>query len=385
MKLLLVSNTYPTTDISGVGTLVFELAREAVDRGVEVRVLTRAAEADGRFVLAAGGPKALFPLSVARLFLRLTRDWVPDVVHVHESDGIALILLVRLCRELGLRTGRSRVAATLQVSYARERRAVRPLRSLGRIVSRPARSEKVFKYLRAPLHAFLGRLTAHLADVVIAPSEVTASELRADYGPRDVVVLPNGIRAGEAPTRRGSEEPPTVLFVGRLRTRKAVCVLLEALALLRARGRYAKLQVAGSGEQREELVARVGELGLGDQVEFLGAVPRSEIDRHYAAASVFCMPSTYEGLPLAILEAMAAGLPVVSTTISGIPEAVPDGSCGLLGPPEDAEALADHLERLLGDSDLRAEMGAAARERFERLFTIERVAGLHFDLFESLT
>ena len=84
------------------------------------------------------------------------------------------------------------------------------------------------------------------------------------------------------------------------------------------------------------------------------------------------------------LEAMAAGLPVVSTGVSGNPEAVDDGETGLLVAPEDAEALAQALGRLLGDSDLQMRMGRQARARFEQLFAIEQVAARHFELFEEM-
>lgn len=385
MKILLVSNTYPTSDISGVGTLVFELFSEATRRGFEVRVVTRdAGRGQNSRILSTGGPKMLFPLSALVSYLRLTRSWVPDVVHVHESDGVGLVLWIRLMRELGRASGASRVVATLQVSYAEERRAVRPLSALGRIVSTPTGSERIFKYLRAPLHALLGRLTATLADRVVAPSEVTAAELSRDYGSDGVVVLPNGIRGTPAESEAEKDMPPSVLFVGRLRTRKAVAVLLESMSLLRAEGVETKLVVVGSGEQEDLLRSRCRELLLEDRVEFMGNVERSELAGFYQRASVFCLPSTYEGLPLAILEAMAAGLPVVSTGVSGTPEAVDDGETGLLVAPEDAEALAQALGRLLGDSDLQMRMGQQARARFEQLFAIERVAARHFELFEEM-
>ena len=117
---------------------------------------------------------------------------------------------------------------------------------------------------------------------------------------------------------------------------------------------------------------------------FVGNVERSELTDFYQRASVFCLPSTYEGLPLAILEAMAAGLPVVSTRVSGMPEAVVEGETGLLVAPEDAGALARALARLLGDRDLQRRMGEQARARFERLFAIEGVAAKHFDLFQEI-
>ena len=103
-----------------------------------------------------------------------------------------------------------------------------------------------------------------------------------------------------------------------------------------------------------------------------------------AEADVFCLPSIYEGLPLAILEAMAAGLPVVATAVSGNPEAVEDGVTGLLVPPESATALADALITLLADPERRRAMGEAARARVAERFSIDRIAAEHLALLQRL-
>jgi glycosyltransferase involved in cell wall biosynthesis len=100
---------------------------------------------------------------------------------------------------------------------------------------------------------------------------------------------------------------------------------------------------------------------------------------------VLCLPSIYEGFPVTIVEAMGAGLPVVATRVAGVPEAVEHGATGLLAPAEDSAALAAAIERVLEDIDLRRRMGKAAREEFERRFTIRVVADEHLRLYEDLT
>jgi len=254
------------------------------------------------------------------------------------------------------------------------------------MVSLPVASEKTFAWLRAPLLALMGRMSGRMSDAVIAPSVVTGRELRRDYGFTDLVVIPNGIEVGRPPERplASLEAPPTILYVGRLRTRKAVAVLLEAMAGLLAQGCEARLQIVGSGEQAQALRSHCGELGIDRSVEFAGAVRRSELADYYSEASIFCLPSIYEGFPLAILEAMAAGLPVVSTAVAGIPEAVDDGETGLLVPPENAEALAEALRSLVVDPDKRLAMGDAGRLKVESEFSIELVAASHWRLFEGL-
>ncbi len=385
MRLLLVSNTYPPGDISGVGTLVQEIASEVDRRGGEVRVLTRLGGRSPR-VESTGGSKLLFPLRAALKLILRGGSWRPTIIHVHESDGILVLAWLRVCRALGIEWAqRCRGIATLQVSYRRERLAVRPLIDDAVVLSVPVPSELAFRRWRAPILATLGRWTAALADAVVAPSTETARELEVDYRAEVTAVIANGVQAGGV---GGMSEPrvsDTILYVGRLRTRKAVAVLLAAMKVLHDRGVAAKLVVAGDGEQGEALALKRAELALETHVELLGAVDRSELGGLYRDAGIFCLPSTYEGFPLAILEAMDAGLPVVSTRVAGIPEAVEEGVTGMLVDAEDVGGLADALERLLADPELRRRMGEAGRRRLIEKFEIGTIVSLHLALYERVT
>ena len=247
-------------------------------------------------------------------------------------------------------------------------------------MSRPGPRERRFAYLRAPILALAGRITARLADVVVAPSRRTAREIGRDYGARGVVVLPNGVRAVEP--RPAPPAVPTVLYAGRLRARKAVVALIRAFAEVVERIPEARLVLAGDGEDREAVEAAIDALGLRERVELLGRVPREEVERRLRAATVFCQPSIYEGLPLAILEAMAVGVPVVATDVSGHPDAIVDGVTGWLVPPENSPALASALIHALRDPDEAARRTAAASQRFRERFEIGIVARSYADLLE---
>ncbi|MEM9553018.1 MAG: glycosyltransferase family 4 protein [Acidobacteriota bacterium] len=427
VRVLVASNTYPPKDISGVASLAQELAR-ALDRaGHSVDVVTREAAWDDAYAVPVGGSKGQYPLRAALRYLRLERRLPYDLVHVHESDGALIVLAHWLRRRLGrlLRRpwGRGRLVATLQVSYDRERAEVRPLHARdGRVLSTPTAAERRFAR-RALVHAVLGRMMVRLCDRVVAPSEVTRGELESDYGARDVAVLYNGIdlrqvsSTGSVPvadtvsladtdsvgqTSQSSGDGPIVLYAGRLRTRKAVAFLLEAFQRVRAEHPEARLWVVGDGPQEEALHAQARRLGLtagsdelsasdgepgrhGPLVRFLGALDRDDLLALYARVDVYCLPSTYEGFPVAILEAMAAGLPIVATTVSGIPEAVVDGATGLLVPPCDDVALAAALGRLLADAELRRRLGAAGRRRVHERFGIETITADHLALWQDLT
>ena len=384
MRVLIVTNTYPPADISGVGTLVFELARQLDATGHPVRVLVRRAADDDPLAERVPGAKLLFPLRAAARFAALARRQRFDVVHLHESDGVLVALAVRLARLIDRPTGATKVVATLQVSYRRERWAVRPLVVDGRTVARPTAAERLFGWVRAPLLSLAGRLTARLADAVVAPSRETAKELESDYGCRVAAVIGNGITPPELAPRAPAGSAVEVLYAGRLRTRKAVAVLLEAFARVRREVPAARLRLAGDGEQRPALEEQARRLGLGEAVLFEGAVPHHRMPELFAAADIFCLPSLYEGFPLAILEAMAAGLPVVTTRVAGNPEAVEDGVHGRLVAPEDAAGLAAALLELIADEEGRREMGRRARRRVEEEFSIGRIGAAYRSLWEEL-
>lgn len=377
MRVLLVANTLPPRDLSGAGEQVLQLAAGLRELGHEVEVLGR-----GQVFTGAGaprragvaGPKVLFPVTVLAAAWRTLRRLRPHVVQVHESDAALVALLVVLGRRF-LRP-RPRLAALLQVSYREEMRAVRPLRHAGRVLGRPGGVERRFLWTKAPLQVVLGWLTARLADRVLAPSRRTADEIERDYRVRGVRVLPNVTGGLPVPPAADDEEvepgaaaPGYLLYVGRLRIRKGVEVLLEALAELAGQDRDARLVIAGSGEQEAALRRRAYELGLAGAVRFLGRCDAARVRRLLAGARCLVVPSIYEGMPLVVLEAMAASVPVVASAVSGIPEVVVDGATGWLVPPEDPPRLAAALRAALADAGEARRRGEAGRRRVAEAFT----------------
>jgi glycosyltransferase involved in cell wall biosynthesis len=181
-------------------------------------------------------------------------------------------------------------------------------------------------------------------------------------------------RFAPRPETNDGQGPPTILAVGRLDHRKAHRLLVEALALLRARGIEARAVVVGEGPERSALERQADDLGVRDRLSLPGAVGQDEIDSWFAAADVFCLPSLAEGLPVVLMEAMACGLPVVAPRLMGIPELVEDSVSGVLVTPARADELADALERLLANGELRRSLGAAGRERVVAEFDADACA-----------
>jgi colanic acid/amylovoran biosynthesis glycosyltransferase len=201
-------------------------------------------------------------------------------------------------------------------------------------------------------------------------------------------VVPNSVdlrRLGAA--RRGPGEPGLVLTVARLVEKKGLHDLVAACALLERRAAVTglRLDVIGGGPLQSGLRDAAERLGV--CARFLGPLPQEQVLEHYRGASVYCLPCVVagsgdrDGLPTSVLEAMALGVPVVTTAVTGLPEAVIDGQTGLLVAQHDPEALAAAIERLLTDGELAARLAAQARRHVEERFTLERSAAQLRELF----
>jgi glycosyltransferase involved in cell wall biosynthesis len=223
-----------------------------------------------------------------------------------------------------------------------------------------------------PLTRWANALTYRRNDAVIAVSDAVAASIRPPgrsapavevivHGP-DLDAIPTGA-AARAHARAALGLPESALVVGSVGNftpKKDHATMLDAVARVSSTAPVV-LALAGIGPLEAELRAHAARRGLGDRVRFLGM--RDDVYELLAGFDVFAMSSRFEGLPIALLEAMSAGVPPVATAVGGIPEVVRTGQEGLLVPPADATALADALQRLLDHPELRREMGAAARER----------------------
>jgi len=167
---------------------------------------------------------------------------------------------------------------------------------------------------------------------------------------------------------------PTVLSVARMYPRKRLEDLLHAAAILRARISDAQIRIVGEGPESARLHLLHQKLGLGDTVVLLGEVSRSRLAVEYTIAHCFCLPTVQEGFGLVFAEAMAAGLPVVACRAAAVPEIVEDGRTGILVGRRNPAELAQALETLLVNENLRTEFGLAATRRIEAL-DLPRVAG----------
>jgi phosphatidylinositol alpha-mannosyltransferase len=342
---------YSLTFPGGVQAQILGLARVLRGLGHEARVL---APCDGPppelFVTPLGNsiptaangsmaPLAPDPAAALRT-IRALRDEQFDIVHIHEP-------LVPGPPITALTMHPAPVVATFHA----------------------AGDSSSYRWLNFPLYRLAGRIDARTA------VSDDARLLAERYLGGSYEVLFNGVEVD----RWRLADPikpdgPTIFFCGRHEPRKGLEVLLHAFARLE---RDAVLWVAGEGPNTTALAAAAP-----PNVEWLGRISDDELAQRLRAASVFCAPSLHgESFGVVLLEAMAAGLPVVASDVGGLRELVLDGETGALVPPGDPTALADALRPLLADRELRRRLGTAGRERAKALFDLPGFRRAHLELY----
>ena len=357
---MIASGIWPP-DVGGPASHSPELAEHLRARGYVVEVLTTAAgdpPAAGYPVhwVPRSHPPGVRHLEYAARLASLTRR--ADVVYVNSvltrgalgSRAPAVVKLTddpayERARRLGLFSG------DLD-AFQRHRGGVR-VRALRRM--------RDFALRRAARVLCPSR---YLSELAVAWGVEAARVTVLENATPELGVLPS---REEARTRLGLEgavlNQPLLAFAGRLGPAKALDVALRALARVDGVG----LVLAGDGPERARLEALAGELGLSGRVRFAGPLPREDVLGLFRAADAALLSSAWENFPHSVVEALAVGTPVISTAVGGVAEVVQDGVNGLLVPAGDVERLAQAIERLTGDRELRELLAAAAAPSVERL------------------
>jgi glycosyltransferase involved in cell wall biosynthesis len=232
---------------------------------------------------------------------------------------------------------------------------------------------------REKIHAWM--VNHGIAQCIVAVSAMTRRKLLEEgIQAERIVVIPNGItpvqvegiNRGEVRKAAGvGAGDPFLLAVGRLVYSKAHELLIAAMPAVLEKFPNAKLGICGDGVLLPQLEGQIQSLGLSGSVKLLGH--SDDVAKFLASADVFVMPSLWEGLSIALLEAMSAGLPIIATQVEGMEEVVSEGVEGLLVSAGSIEALADAVAKILGNPQMRHNMGAAARAKVLGSYTAERM------------
>jgi glycosyltransferase involved in cell wall biosynthesis len=355
---MLVAHITDTLETGGAEVLLASLCRlhRQAGHSAAVHCLFRAGPiapslAEEGFPIHVHGPLPGWRLSLG--LYRHFRNTPPDVVHCH--NGTATTLAAPAARLAGVSvivTTRHGLAAADHSRWGE------------------------FKF----------RLAARCCDRVVAVCETACANLAARAGPSAAKILT--IRNGAEPAPLGPEAPDPIrkdgfnlIHVARLMWKKDQATLLRATALALRQISDLRLWIVGDGPDRPMLESLAGELGISGRVCFLGE--RSDVGRWLSRADLFVLSSRTEGTPLALLEAMAAGLPFVVTDAGGLPEVAQLSGAGTVAPSGDAAALAQAILDHAGRRHELPALGARARQCYQQHFAAERMADDYLRLYEE--
>ncbi len=311
----------------------------------------------------------------------LAREFFADRVKLHpltirnDVDFAAVAALRRLLRE-----------ENYDIVHFHTKRAHALSAWLG---SAPATQKRVVtRRMDYPIrHGWIDRyLYNRCVDGVVAISRPIADLLAEGGVARGKIrLIPSGVDPAayeNIPPPDGRRSPTAVGTVAVLEERKGIRFLLEAAAELKRRGRSLRYRVAGDGAEKNRLQELARKLGVEEEIEFAGFV--ADVPAFLATIDIFVLPSLYEGLGVAALEAMAAARPVVASAVGGLKDSVVPGETGLLVPPGNAPGLADAIGSLAAEPGRMRAMGESGRARLRERFTMERMARANEDFYYDL-
>ena len=373
--LLAIRHFYP--DGGGAEVLARRLAERLVQRGLPLSVLTgryggrtRAESIDGvlvhRHFIGLYLPvlhELCYLTSLARELVARRHEY--DIVHVFQTQLAAYVATI-----VAKRIGKS----VITTSHC------------------AGRYGDMAMWSSLPVGKRLLQTVCANVDVSTGVSKEVMTELHeAGFDPKRTLYLPNGVPipplvAGDRSALRADlgliSKAFITVFLGRLTAQKAPELLVDAWEVIRRRYADSQLVLLGDGKKRAMLEVSTMQAGLADSVVFTGRV--ENVEDYLRAADIFVLPSTTEGMSIALLEAMAVGLPVIASRVSGTVDVIKHGENGLLFEPGNKEDLADCIISLIESPNRRAELGSRARETVEKHFSLDATVDRYVELYRSV-
>jgi D-inositol-3-phosphate glycosyltransferase len=386
-----------TRDAGGMNVYIRELARELGRGGIYVDIFTRRSDPDTPFIYSLtdhvrvisipAGPDAQLPpnelypyvCEFTRRILRLTESEGHGYDLIHSHYWLSAVSGMQLARAWGT----PHVTMFHTVERLKGQQYDHPVTLTGMSAIRAEQEGRISSTVNAVTVA-----SQHEADQLHRLYSLPSSRLRLIPCGVDLNVFTPGdeCERREARQMMSPDGMPTLLFVGRLDPIKGIDLLLESVAQMRTQ---ARLVVVGGNPQGgdpevERLRSRAAELGIGERVDFPGAVPHSELSTYYRGAEALVVTSRYESFGLVAVEALACGTPVVASRVGGLPSIIRDGENGMLVNWRAPEAFAERLDALLTNDEMRTQIQQRARSSVER-FDWRRIGDEVRELYQRLT
>lgn len=360
----------PMPPQEGIGNYVYNLSKNLLERGHQITIITR-----GSMHVNTGSINGitiirvpfipLYPLHISihglfvdKVFNSIEKNY--DIVHIHAPlTPIVKTSLPIVSTIHGSMVENSKALEVIDINSAASR-------ILSSFVSYPL----VLKLIEK-------------SSLVTTVSNSVASELKKYYGLDNAVVVGNGVNEKDFLPRRVKDQENYILYVGRLSYGKGLFDLLDAIKLI-CENYDTKFMIVGEGNIAGKLKKKVKKEKLNNNVLFKGYIGGEDLIRLYQNATMFVLPSHYEGLPTVLLEAMSCALPSIAASVSGCVDVIQNGENGLLVPPRSPIKLAESVNMLLEDSLLREKLGNNARKTIEERFTWNFVANQMEKCYESL-
>lgn len=374
MHILIVNSEYPPIG-GGAGNASAHIARELVKLGQQVTVLTARYAGLAHDEIEEGVRILRLPTLRSRADRSTTTEQIAFLISA-ALLGIPAILRLRPTVALAFFGAPSGAAAWFWSLFI----------ALPYVVCLRGGDVPGFRpYDFARQHRLLAPLLRQVwkrAKAVVANSQGLRELAHKFHTSVPIAVIPNGVDLDKFHVKQRDWSPARLLFVGRVVYQKGLDILLTALAALKKLDWT--LEIVGDGPRHPDLQVEANELGIAERIHFSGWKYGDELAQAYASANLFAYPSRHEGMPNALLEAMASGLPAVATHIAGNEELVAHDETGLLVATEDAAALQIKLAELIADPARRERMGAAARNRVEARYSWQRVAKEYLELMQQV-
>ena len=367
---------YPDS-VGGAELFVHKLSQGLAEKGIEVHLI------------AARGLnfKTGFAKGVYKHSVYVGRRWYPFGPSYFFFSLIAFIELLKARPDVCVAIMGHSFVPCMIYSYMLKKPIIIRWAGTDYLAIKSGINKDLVSLLRLPLKDVLlckivAKVAKHTAHHVVLDRDMVKTLLEFGVQSKQIHLIPNYV-SDEFFSVTPSYEGFNIMFVGRFTYQKGVDLLIKAFAKLKGKVPAARLILVGEGPEKSSLQNLTMENGIAGNVIFSGFVPHSKICDFLRETSVFVLPSRFEGLPNALLQAMAASLPCIATSVGGVPEVVKDGVNGILVPPEREDLLADALETVLLDKNLARKLGENAHRSMFQL-RLDRIVDSYCSLIAEI-